>query len=263
MGGINVHSELCRFDYYEKRPKYFVFSDAFLLFKGSAVKRTITNLKRYQSNTCAHLKQLFPSAKVLVITRSPETSIPSEYSEHIKNGGTLTFDELMSNAEAIEHFIGYYNYNFAINLYCNNFGKENVFVLPMEFLEEEPEQFIKTIEDKLGLSHHDFKYHKRNSSLPAYKLDALRKISRFVHSTTKLLGKKGEIIFGMYIMYMGKESYKNNKFSFLISLLSLFSKKNSEKIIAPEKLVNDIKANASVLKGYPCFENYIHKYCTE
>lgn len=263
MGGMNINSEFCRYDYYEKRPKYFVFTDAFLLFKGNSPSRSIANLKKYQRDTCLFLKELFPLGKVLLITRSPETSIPSEYSEHIKNGGTLTFQELITNPEAIEYFIGYYDYNYSINLYNQTFGKENIIVLPMELLESSPDVFITTIEDRLGLLHHEFAYNKRNPSLPANKLAALRKISMLVKRVSKLFGEYGNNILGSYISYLGKESYSNNKFPLLIGLVSLLSKQPTSNTIVPEDLVRKIKSNATVLKDYPEFQNYLAKYCLD
>ena len=260
-GGINVNSEFCRYNYYENKPKYFVFSDAFLLFKGDTPPRTIKNLKKYQQDTCTLLKELFPAGKILLITRSPENCITSEYSEYVKNGGIKDFDELQTNPEAMEYFIGYYDYNFAINLYCNAFGKENVIVLPLELLEDTPDIFIKTIEHRLGLEHYDFSYNRRNPSLSANKLSALRKISSLVYQYTRIFGKKGELLYNRYVQYLGKESYNNNKFRLIISVMTLFKKQKKQKIKVPEELTNEMKSTASVLEEYPLFKKYLIKYC--
>ncbi len=261
-GGININAEFCRFESDNKWPEYFVLSGAFLLFKGDAPPRSIANLKKYQRETCVRLKELFPAAKILMITRSPETSITSEYSEYIKNGGTLTFNELTTNPEAIEYFIGYYDYNYTINLYCEAFGAENVIVLPFELLEDAPDFFIEKLEDQLGLERYNFPPHKRNPSIPYDKLMAFRRISIMIYKMAGMLGEKNKkYLTKKYTQYLERESYKNQKFSFVIKVISLFGKENTERIMPPAELINGIRKNADILKKFPLFEKYLIKYC--
>lgn len=241
--------------------RYFVFSEAFLLFKGNDRPRNIENLQNFQREKCAELKALFPDAKILLITRAPEKCIYSEYSEYIKNGGFNTFDQMKNDPLAQEYFIGHYNYNFVIDLYQNTFGAENMVILPMELLEDQPEQFVLHIEQKLGITHHDFPYHKRNPSRTPRQLWAFRKISLFVWKSTAIFGKKRKVVFYLYMKYLEKESYSNKKLRIPIYLLSFFKKNEQEKMIIPADLLVKMKQNAEILKSCPLYENYLDRYC--
>ncbi len=240
--------------------EYFVYSEAFLLFKGNDRPRNIENLQKFQREKCLELKEKLIGAKILLITRAPEQCVFSEYSEYIKNGGFNSFNEMKNDVLAQEYFIGYYNLNFVIELYEQTFGKENMIVLPMEMLEEDPHQFVVHLEKSLKIEHFDFPYHKRNPSRSAKQLWAFRTISLFVWSSTAIFGKYRKGLYYLYVKYLEKESYKNKKLSIPISILSIFKSKPAEEMCVPETLLKQMKQNNTILKNHALFDKFSSKY---
>jgi hypothetical protein len=240
--------------------QYFVYSEAFLLFKANDRPRNIENLQKFQREKCEELKQKLNGSKILLITRAPEQCVFSEYSEFIKNGGFKSYNEMKDDALAQEYFIGYYNINFVIELYEQAFGKENMIVLPMELLEEDPHQFVVQLEKSLKIEHFDFQYHKRNPSRSPKQLWAFRKISLFVWRCTAIFGKYRKGLYYLYVKYLEKESYKNKKLSIPITILSVFKWKSVEEMHVPETLLKQMKQNNTILRNYPLFENFSNKY---
>lgn len=239
---------------------YLVFSEAFLLFRGNDRPRTIENLQQFQREKCRELKAKFPTAKILLIARSPEKSIVSEYSEYIKNGGMQTFDSMKNDPLHQAYFLGHYNYNFVIELYTNAFGKESVLVLPMELLQDRPTQFIKELETFLDVPHVEFAHHKRNSSRTPNQLWAFRMISLFVWRMTAVFGKKRKGIYYVYMRYLEKESYTNKKLAIPIKLLLLFKWKKEPVFEVPRALLIELKNQAQCLQTFPYFDSYSNEY---
>lgn len=242
--------------------RHLVFSEAFLLFKGYDKPRNIANLKAFQREQCAMLYSRFPGAHILLITREPEKTIHSEYSEYIKNGGFHTFDEMKHDPLAQEYFTGHYDFNFVIGLYRDTFGADRMTVLPMELLEDNPEQFVTHLEQRLGLTHFDFPYHKRNPSLTDAQLQAFRKISSLIWKCTWIFGKKGrKMVYYLYIRYLEKNSYSNRKLRLPIYLMTRRKSPAREERQIPPELLEKMKSNATILRTYPIYERYLDKYC--
>lgn len=259
---LKLHSvdSIAKLSYPKEGLQYFVYSEAFLLFKGNDRPRNIENLQKFQREKCKELKQKLNGSKILLITRAPEQCVFSEYSEFIKNGGFKSFNEMKNDSLAQEYFIGYYNLNFIIELYEQAFGKENMIVLPMEILEEDPHQFLVLLEKYLKIEHFDFSYHKRNPSRSPKQLWAFRKISLFVWRCSAIFGKYSKGLYYLYVKYLEKESYKNKKLSIPINILSVFKWKSVERMRVPETLLAEMKQNNTILKNYPLFENFSDKY---
>lgn len=260
FGGFSNTSDICKFNAIDEKIKYLVLSDSFTQYYGDSPEKSKKNIRKFQTDTCLLLKKLFPAAKILIITRAAETAMLSEYSEYVKLGGVFNQEELIHKNETIEYFDGFLDYDFLINMYCNTFGKDNLIILPYELLNDDPGLFINTLEENLGLNHYDYTYQKRNPSLPDKKLWAFQKISRFVYQITGLFGTKGANTFKKYQKRLEKKSYENNKFVFLIFLITLFSKAPPHKKVITEEFLIQFKRNASFVNDYPLFDPYISKY---
>ena len=108
------------------------------------------DLKSAQSRVCATLASLFPSATIFVVTRGFRSMILSSYSQYVRSGGDDRLAELVASPVAHDPW----NYDHVVDVYTGAFGEENVIVMPYEMLRDDPDRFVRILEDRLGLTHH-------------------------------------------------------------------------------------------------------------
>jgi hypothetical protein len=102
-----------------------------------------------QAAICARLSDLFPKARILIVTRGFESAILSAYSQYVRTGVTRGLDELPA---LIEPAIDQANYDRAIALYRRAFGEEPVIVLPYELLRDDPAAFTGELARRLRIA---------------------------------------------------------------------------------------------------------------
>jgi len=260
--GFNNTFEICKFiDNNEfLNIKYFATSYNFTLYNDYSIK-TKEKIHDYQYSACNLLYNIFPNAKILIITRAPESLILSEYIEAIKNGGYNNFNELIQNKTTISYLEGILDYNFTINLYSNTFGKNNVIVIPFELLQKNQSLFIKYLENKLNILNIDFKLSHINPSLTKNQAYWLLKISKLIHFVLIRFGKLGKFLYANYTYWLGKNSFKNRKFYILIKILTLLFGSKKENIKIPNDIIFNLKKHTTELKNINIFNNFIHLYC--
>ncbi|SHK88543.1 Sulfotransferase domain-containing protein [Reichenbachiella agariperforans] len=102
------------------------------------------------------LKELFPSAKILISIREQRSMIKSIYLEYLKVGGNAKLEELLYPKRFYlirnpTFNLDYFKYDYLISEYLKLFGEQNILVLPYEALKKTPEQYISELSSFLGL----------------------------------------------------------------------------------------------------------------
>jgi hypothetical protein len=247
----------------DSRAKSFVLSNhIFNLFKWSFdepldewMRRP--DLEKYQGNMCEMLSNIFPKAKIFFVTRGYSTLLQSFYSEYLKTGGRLSFQEMLNEHNTV-FLQKAYNYGYLINLYRAAFGKENVITIPYELLKDSSNVFIKTLEDTFEVNEYSFSFESVNPSLDVKSLYWCRTISNVTFKISRLFGTKmGNSLFSFYT-YALLRGY----FNFLIKIFKTFSKKQEALNVLP-KYLEAFKGQAEVLKSYPHYSQYYAEYLIE
>lgn len=102
---------------------------------------------------CLKLKEVLPSARILMVFRAQETMIRSCYHQYIVAGGSLSLAGYMrmSYRFIVPTFsLEYFRYDKLLSLYIEHFGAKNVLALPYEQFLSEPENFISRIRNHAG-----------------------------------------------------------------------------------------------------------------
>lgn len=102
-----------------------------------------------QQTVCTHLAAIFPNAHVLLVTRGFRSMILSSFSQYIRSGAGVPFEEFVRHPLLDRPW----DYDRVIGLYRNSFGAENVIVMPYELLRDDAGRFVRTLEERLGLDH--------------------------------------------------------------------------------------------------------------
>jgi hypothetical protein len=258
--GFRNALDICEFAYKfsDKEDSCFVTSNEALSvwFKLSGIGINITpiNIKQHQKKVCKILKQLYPDAKVLIVTRGYEQALNSFYSEYLKHGGHYQFDEYLALFAPL--FNDYFDHNYLINIYENTFDKENILLLPFELLQENSKKFIYKIETFLGLKQFDWHYQKENVSLSDKELYAYRVLSGvFVKLCSVLPEKIARFLFSWYSIFL---LYK--KLDIIVNCISkIFGQKKIKRTI-PHDILITFKKNGSILKNYDIYQPYLSNY---
>jgi hypothetical protein len=107
-----------------------------------------SSMRDAQSRTCHLLRDLFPTARILVVTRGFRSMILSGYSQYVRTGGQESLATVCAQAAQQAPW----DYDFLIEQYRRAFGEANVMVLPYELLQEDPARFLECITGPLGLA---------------------------------------------------------------------------------------------------------------
>ncbi len=209
----------------------------------------------HQKKVCQILRGLVGDAKILVITRGFEGVLKSFYSSYVKRGGV---NDLKGMLEAYhkDYIMPAYNYDDVIPLYIQDFGKENVLVLPYELLRDDLTLFLKEIEGFLGIDHMEYVPSLVNESFRPEEMYWYRKVSRFVKDFSIILGKRySKRVVNRYVArYL---SY--NRLRLLAKLLNKVYKRE-DSLVVPNKFLQAYVSKAKILKEYPFYDKYSKYY---
>lgn len=129
---------------------------------------------------CEHLRDLFPEAVVLIVTRGFREVILSSFSQGVRRGGMHFFSAWLENfGRPDHHAFGKWDYDRVAGCYEAAFPGR-VIVLPYELLRENPEEFIRHLEGRFGLGHVPLAARVINGSLSAAELAWYPLFTRFV-----------------------------------------------------------------------------------
>jgi hypothetical protein len=98
------------------------------------------------------LYAVFGPTKILIVIREQFSMLKAIYSEYIKMGGTLTFNEFIYDPVASPGLIEKLKYDKIINVYVELFGRENVFIGLFEEFKSDNESFVAQVMSFIGCS---------------------------------------------------------------------------------------------------------------
>jgi len=120
-----------------------------------------------------YLHKLFPDAKIIVGIRDKDSWLYSLYSQHIRNGGSLSFEEFLAKFDKrcldFEEYISYLKSLFS-----------EVYVYRFEDLIRNKAEFVKKLCDFIGEPVPRYKDKKRRVSLKSYQLKTIRFINKTI-----------------------------------------------------------------------------------
>jgi len=238
-----------------EQPQYYVIRDMMFTIPryddGDFSK--VGELKNYQKEVCNLLAALFPSAKVLIITRGYKSIISANYSQHVREGGTVKAENILKFSGFIQDL---FDYSYLINLYKSAFGEKNIIVLPYEFLKDNSSSFFKKIEEELDLEHFNFTSKIVNPSLNPDEAQYFLKINSLVDFFARNSGKPGKRLRDWYIKKRRREAFEEPSGKQVLQERTT----NEPLIHVPEDLFLNLRKNSYLLKEYPIFNNYSSFY---
>lgn len=156
------------------------------------------DIRAHQLQTCKALREQFPEARVLIVTRGFKSVMASMYSQYVTIGGIDT------PTEFLEHFTdimaAFYDYNYLLALYRSAFGKANVVVLPFELLKQDPAGFLRLLEQHTALPPFTMDTTQVNSSLQEEEVESYRRLSKGIYKLVQILPYAvRRVIYGLYV----------------------------------------------------------------
>ncbi|HRO74655.1 MAG TPA: sulfotransferase [Crocinitomicaceae bacterium] len=173
------------------------------------------DIRKQQQKVAQQLYQLYPNAKILIVTRNYSSLIKALYSQNLFGGNYRSLKRfLKEDTDGISYL---FNYDYVINCYQQLFGKENVIILPFEFLQENPKGFLNHIEHVFDFEHFDFSTDKIHSSLNSFSIPVIRVLNflaiNYIRFFTKKQNKHQQFLNYVAWLYDFKEKWmKNIKF---------------------------------------------------
>ncbi len=210
--------------------------------------------KQLQNQACCFLYNKLPCSKILIVTRSFLSLISSLYSEIVKAGFPIKFEDYLSRIKKL--LLANYDYNYLIDLYVEKFNKENVIVLPYELLRDDQNNFISIIEKSLNINHYDIEIGKVNPSLSKEELFWYPVISNMILS----LSRKRELIYRSNFYKKYKTYLMRNRLKPVAKFLSQLVPSSRKSNQIPNGYLDEFKGKADILKNYPHYENYFGEY---
>jgi len=188
-----------------------------------------------------------------------KSAMISGFNQYVKEGGINSTKELFDKFKNSNWLI--YNYSFLINLYTQYFGKENVIVVPYEFLKESPNQFLKYLEEKLSIPDLNIEIGKLNVSFSPNMIYVRRKLNISMNNISKVLGLPGKYLLKLYLKKLdSKKNSAEDKFLFLKFFSVFYKSKKEEDILIPQELLSEFKRYSIVLNEYKFFDRYKEQY---
>lgn len=138
-----------------------------------------------QKRICQWLKAVYPTARVLIVTRGFAGSLRSSYSQLVRTGGALSWEGYLKVYQ--QHLLDWLDMNYLIELYEQAFGAERVLVAPYEWLRRSPSDFHTWLQESLGLIAHPAPPGIVNPSLSSSALCAHRYLSGLVQGLFQIL----------------------------------------------------------------------------
>lgn len=204
----------------------------------------------HQKNTAEQLNLIFPKAKILIVTRGFQSLFNSLYSQYILTGGTNSKKKFSKESEEI--ILKLYNYNKVIDLYSSLFSKDQLIVLPFEWLQENPNEFLIYLEKIFNIDHIEFDSNKIHVSIPD-KLTTVIRINTFIYKKILSIIYKNSAQ-QKFLKYLEKiHRLKESKF------VKIFRSRNKNLKVS-EDFVRSFDLNSSYLNQLEVFNPYISKY---
>ena len=127
-------------------------------------------------SNCDIIKKLIPAAKIIIIIRKQDDWLKSLYKQNIQKGSYFSFEDFVAK-------FGFDDNPFdVIDNYINNFGKENIHIIPYEKLLADSDKFMSDMASVLGYSNRLVSVnHFSNKSVNDNLLGINRSINYFLY----------------------------------------------------------------------------------
>lgn len=204
-----------------------------------------------QAAVCRALAELFPTAKVLIVTRGFRAAVLPMYSQFVRNGGNLEFAAFCDSLEqAIPSRQDGWDYNYVVGLYAAAFGAANVIVMPYELLRDDVAAFTSALAEQLGVAPFAAPRERVNASLSAEELYWYPKITRVVK--TAMPGR----VFRRYALVALRNGLR-------VPIRVLQRLRPGTPVTAasiPESLIDAFRGRAECLRDHPLYARYASDY---
>ena len=121
------------------------------------------------------LAELFPGARVLMLTRGYRSMVVSSYSQYVRTGGEEDFRGFCAQILRSDNP---WHYDRVAGLYESAFGAANVIVMPYELLRDDAGAFTRTLAGRLGIDDCAAAPERVNAGLSAEELAWYPRLSR-------------------------------------------------------------------------------------
>lgn len=146
---------------------------------------SLEQLAKYQQTCCSLLCESAQNAKVLLITRSPQSWVISLYKQYVKSGESRTLAEYCHLH--YEYIVQSYNIDYLLNIYRKAFGHGSLWVAPVESLWEHPDQFIASMCNFINTDTvYKLPHNKIYRSLSDDITEAIRSLNSIIDSLSNL-----------------------------------------------------------------------------
>jgi hypothetical protein len=212
------------------------------------------DIKAYQNKLCETLYAIYPTSKILIVTRGYTSVFQSIYSQYLAIGGTYDFENMLKSMQ--DSFPDLFDYTHVIGLYRGKFGNDNVIVLPYELLRTDPHAFTAIIEKKMGIKNsYQFTTGKINASLDNKTLTAYWKVSNLLYHLIKPFPYSFQkAVYGYY-----NRSLNNNNPHPFMKFISRFVK-DEINLTGLDKMMAALEGKAVILKTEEIYQPYLKEY---
>lgn len=203
-----------------------------------------------QAAVCSMLADLFPNARILIVTRGFRSMILSSFSQYARSGGAEDFASMLKRP----HDENVWNYNCLIGLYRQAFGEKQVIVMPYELLRDDAEAFIRALEAQLGLDHCPPMSERVNVSVSAAEMRWYPRLTRIMRRLP-LENRFGRYIFRAYVSALIECRLRP-----VASLLELLAPTPGEPVSVDDDLLERFRGKAECLRAEPLYAPYLKDY---
>jgi hypothetical protein len=193
----------------------------------SGIYPTGENAKR----TCMRLREVFGESKIILMIREQKSMLLAMYSEYIKIGGTVDFEEFIFDPIISPGMLEKLKYHKIVAIYNEFFGENNVFVGLFEEFKSNNSLFLEKIALFIGVNKGINIPQNNvviNPSLTLYGIQVQRFLNRFLRNDVNLR-KPFLPIDRIVTMFISKD--RKNKIIEQTKLRLIYSKSGGDKYV--------------------------------
>ena len=160
-----------------------------------------------RERVCLRLRELYPDADVLIVTRGYHGVLTSTYAYYVRKGGTLGRSELLRLSElghSDDDVEDAFDYDAVVSLYERVFGPERVMVMPYELLRDDPGAFVCQLEERFGVRSSGGLPERVNVAISPAEITWYPRFSRVVDRGSKVLGRYRKLVIEQYRVALDK-----------------------------------------------------------
>lgn len=197
----------------------------------------------------------FPDARILIVTRNHVDMIRSGYSELIRQGGSLTVEQVVAAGHDPAIAAGYPHYDSTVAHYERLFAGR-VLVLPVEWLADDPAAFLDTLADFAGVTRCPRDPQWVNPSLSPEEQYWYPRFARVLNSV-----RPGRLRSPLNRVH--RRAISRGLWRPLLSLLRLFFGRRSAQLRPPDQLLKEMCNSCRALVERPYHVRYRAAYLNQ